>query len=126
MFVWLLATFVVATAVTLDDIESGFDDQTLANVRVNLLEIATERYVLLVFSLSSPNIYCISWELGTAAEALTEFSWPALSVFNISAFPPPIHLNDSYNASDVLSIAEQYVSNLSLIHHLIDCDIAES
>jgi hypothetical protein len=47
----------------------------------------------------------ISWELGTAAEALTELSWPALSVFRSSAFPPPSQLNASLNASDVLQIA---------------------
>jgi hypothetical protein len=47
----------------------------------------------------------ISWELGTAAEALTELEWPALSVFQSTAFPPPSQLNASLNASDVLQIA---------------------
>ncbi|KAG6919278.1 hypothetical protein DXG01_007410 [Tephrocybe rancida] len=51
------------------------------------------------------------WELGTAAEALTELSWPALSVFQPSAFPPPQHLNGTLNASDVLEIAVRTVSN---------------
>lgn len=46
----------------------------------------------------------ISWELGTAAEALTELTWPALSVFQPTAFPPPSQLNASLNASDVLQI----------------------
>jgi hypothetical protein len=47
----------------------------------------------------------ISWELGTAAEALTELSWASLSVFYSTAFPPPTQLNASLNASDVLQIA---------------------
>lgn len=46
-----------------------------------------------------------SWELGAAAQALTEFSWPALSVFEKTAFPPPTHLTAALNASDVLEIA---------------------
>jgi hypothetical protein len=53
----------------------------------------------------------ISWELGTAAEALTELSWPALSVFRLTAFPPPSLLNASLNASDVLKIANETVQN---------------
>jgi hypothetical protein len=51
----------------------------------------------------------ISWELGTAAEALTELSWPALSVFRSTAFPPPTQLNASLNASDVLQIAYETI-----------------
>lgn len=54
--------------------------------------------------------YCISWELGTEAEALTELDWPALSVFS-STFPPPYKLNDANNASDVLKIAQGYVKS---------------
>jgi hypothetical protein len=38
---------------------------------------------------------------------LTELSWPALSVFRSTAFPPPTQLNASLNASDVLQIAFQ-------------------
>ncbi|KAF9076520.1 Six-hairpin glycosidase-like protein [Rhodocollybia butyracea] len=50
------------------------------------------------------------WELGTAAEALTELNWPSLSVFNASAFPPPHILDNANNASDVLNIANNIVS----------------
>ncbi|TFK73011.1 Six-hairpin glycosidase [Pluteus cervinus] len=51
-----------------------------------------------------------SWEMGTAAEALTEYSWPRLSVFNDFAFPPPSTLPTNYSASDVLNIAQSVVS----------------
>ncbi|KAL9712558.1 hypothetical protein Ac2012v2_003795 [Leucoagaricus gongylophorus] len=51
-----------------------------------------------------------SWELGAAAEALTELSWPTASVFNGSALPPPAHLRLVSNASDVISIANEVVS----------------
>lgn len=50
-----------------------------------------------------------SWELGTAAEALTELSWPSLSIFSSKPFPPPDKLNATFNASDVLQIATQTV-----------------
>lgn len=55
-----------------------------------------------------------SWELGTAAEALTELSWPTLSVFNKAAFPPPARLNATLNATDVLSIANRLVQPMHL------------
>ncbi|KAF4574672.1 hypothetical protein EYR36_006022 [Pleurotus pulmonarius] len=74
-------------------IQNGLNNNTLANVRTRLLQTANH-----------------SWELGTAAEALTEFSWPSLSVFNASAFPPPAHLNATNNASDVLAIARKVVA----------------
>ncbi|KJA24576.1 hypothetical protein HYPSUDRAFT_476772 [Hypholoma sublateritium FD-334 SS-4] len=51
-----------------------------------------------------------SWELGTAAETLLELSWPSLSVFSSSAFPPPSHLNATATPSDVLEIAKNTVS----------------
>ncbi|KAG5644561.1 hypothetical protein DXG03_008135 [Asterophora parasitica] len=73
--------------------QPGLSNTTVANVRARLIESAKA-----------------SWELGVAAEAHTEFSWPALSVFEPSAFPPPKHLNVSLNASDVLEIAVKTVS----------------
>jgi hypothetical protein len=36
-----------------------------------------------------------SWELGTAVEALMDFSWPSLPVFAPTAFPPPAPLHAS-------------------------------
>lgn len=73
--------------------QGGMSNTTISNVRARLVESANA-----------------SWELGTAAQALTEYSWPALSVFEASAFPPPPHLNASLNASDVLQIAVKTVS----------------
>lgn len=72
----------------------GISDVTIRQVTTNLKSVAKA-----------------SWELGTAAEALTELSWPALSVFNADAFPPPHVLTPSLNASDVLSIAIRTVSS---------------
>ncbi|KAL4241438.1 hypothetical protein ABKN59_000388 [Abortiporus biennis] len=71
----------------------GFSNTTIADVKANLLQIATH-----------------SWELGTAAEALTELETPTLSVFS-SKFPPPSNLAASVvsSAVDVLSIASTVV-----------------
>ncbi|EIN10295.1 Six-hairpin glycosidase [Punctularia strigosozonata HHB-11173 SS5] len=71
--------------------QQGLDDDVLTNVRDRLLEAASQ-----------------SWELGTAAEALTEVYWPTLAVFQPTAFPPS--LNGSYNASSVLAIADTVVA----------------
>jgi hypothetical protein len=49
-----------------------------------------------------------SWEIGTLAEALTEYEWPELSVFAPGSIPPPKYLKKG-EAADVLSIAERYV-----------------
>ena len=49
-----------------------------------------------------------SWEIGTLAEALTEYEWCELSVFAPGSFPPPAHLRKG-EAADVLSIAERCV-----------------
>ncbi len=46
-----------------------------------------------------------SWELGTLAEALTEYEWPELAVFTFGSIPPPTQLNGL--GTDVLSIAEK-------------------
>jgi hypothetical protein len=48
-----------------------------------------------------------SWELGTLAEALTEYEWPELAVFTSGSIPPPTQLNGL--GTDVLSIAEKCV-----------------
>ncbi|RDB20479.1 hypothetical protein Hypma_012481 [Hypsizygus marmoreus] len=88
---WLNGLILASRA--LAPVQDGLSNRTLANVRSRLIESAKA-----------------SWELGVAAEALTEFSWPALSVFERSAFPPPAHLNVSLNASDVLEIAVKTVS----------------
>ncbi|KAF5321835.1 hypothetical protein D9619_001048 [Psilocybe cf. subviscida] len=75
------------------DLGLGFNVSTISQVRTNMLEIASA-----------------SWELGTAAQALTEISWPALSVFNKTAFPPPTRLVGSHIPVDVLAIANKTVS----------------
>jgi len=49
-----------------------------------------------------------SWEIGTLAEALTEYEWPWLSVFAPGSIPPPAQLRKG-EAADVLSIAERCV-----------------
>ncbi|KAH9024526.1 Six-hairpin glycosidase-like protein [Lactarius pseudohatsudake] len=55
------------------------------------------------------NISTHSWELGTLAEALTEFEWPRLGVFSPRSIPPPARLAHG-QAADVLSIAEMVVA----------------
>ena len=47
-----------------------------------------------------------SWEIGTLAEALTEYEWSWLGVFAPGSIPPPSQLADG-QAADVLSIAEK-------------------
>jgi len=84
----IVGSFLVVTGTS----PTGLDNATVSQVRANLLQVAST-----------------SWELGTAAEALTELSWPALSVFRSTAFPPPTQLNASLNASDVLQIAYETV-----------------
>ncbi|KAH7916821.1 hypothetical protein BJ138DRAFT_1096948, partial [Hygrophoropsis aurantiaca] len=49
-----------------------------------------------------------SWERGTAAEALTELSWPHLSVFDKSSIPPPNGPNHEIPI-DVINIAAETV-----------------
>ncbi|KAJ3867658.1 Six-hairpin glycosidase [Lentinula novae-zelandiae] len=84
---------VLSSLEALSSLHAGLDSSVIEQVRSNLIAIASQ-----------------SWELGTAAEALTELDWPALSVFNASAFPPPHVLNSANNASDVLKIANDTVS----------------
>jgi hypothetical protein len=106
----IVGSFLVVTGSTTS--QPGLDDATVSQVRANLLQVASARCCLrshhfYLFSLEA----FISWELGTAAEALTELSWPALSVFRSTAFPPPTQLNASLNASDVLQIASETVQD---------------
>lgn len=87
------AALISISAALFPQAPTGIDDARLSLVRTHLLE---------------GNL--ASWELGTAAQALLEFSWPALSVFNNAAFPPPRSLSPDYSASDVLDIAHRVVS----------------
>jgi hypothetical protein len=106
----IVGSFLVVTGSTTSP--AGLDDATVSQVRANLLQVASARCCLrsYYFNLFSLEAF-ISWELGTAAEALTELSWPGLSVFRSTAFPPPTQLNASLNASDVLQIASETVQN---------------
>ncbi|KAF9452154.1 hypothetical protein P691DRAFT_722454 [Macrolepiota fuliginosa MF-IS2] len=90
---WLPTLLATTSLISPVELQPGFSESTIARVRTNLIQCANR-----------------SWELGTAAEALTELSWPALSVFNKTAFPPPAHLNATLNATDVLAIANRTVS----------------
>ncbi|KAF9057455.1 Six-hairpin glycosidase-like protein [Panaeolus papilionaceus] len=91
---WTTGISVVAVALSnLISSEPTFDNQTISRVRTNLLDIAHA-----------------SWEVGTASEALLELSWPELSVFNASAFPPSRHLTGSAFPKDVVQIANDTVS----------------
>ncbi len=85
----------------------GLSSRTLALVKENMIQVSSQRFVV-ALTFQAVNSRCTSWELGTATEALLEYEWPALSVFNTSAFPPPRTLSASSNASDVLGIAYQY------------------
>ncbi|KAI0091904.1 Six-hairpin glycosidase [Irpex rosettiformis] len=82
----------------------GFNYDTIAKVEANLLQIATH-----------------SWELGTAAQALTELHTPSISVFEQTGFPPPSNLTTvEGNATALLNIAyhtrdQKNVNTLTLI-----------
>ncbi|KAJ3998634.1 Six-hairpin glycosidase [Lentinula boryana] len=84
---------ILSSLEAISSLHAGFSNAVIEQVRSNLIAIASQ-----------------SWELGTAAEALTELDWPALSVFNASAIPPPYELDAANNASDVLKIATSTVS----------------
>ncbi|KAF8897210.1 Six-hairpin glycosidase-like protein [Infundibulicybe gibba] len=90
----ILSNLLAISAALFMKLNPSLDNNQLSAIRSNLLQSANA-----------------SWELGTAAEALTEYSWPSLSVFSPSAFPPPTRLNATLNASDVLSIAQRVVSS---------------
>jgi len=96
--------------------------QKLGQVRANAINISTHR------SVRSPAAPLVadkltdathSWELGTLAEALTEFEWWKLGVFAPHSIPPPSRLAPD-QAVDVLSIAEKYVSIASSIPYFRD------
>ena len=58
------------------------------------------------------DVVTYSWELGTAAEALTELHTPAISVLRQTAFPPPHVLTPAIgNASAMFSIAQTCVTD---------------
>ncbi|KAG2013357.1 glycosyl hydrolase family 88 [Coprinopsis cinerea AmutBmut pab1-1] len=68
----------------------GFRNETIDLVAENMLQIAHA-----------------SWELGAAAQALTEVYTPGLSVFEPSAFPPPRPLNQSWTPTYVFAIVNE-------------------
>jgi len=72
----------------------GLRNETVHLVKDNMLQISTH-----------------SWELGTAAQALTETFTPGLSVFESSAFPPPSELNTTWTPTDVFAIVENTLSD---------------
>ncbi|KAI9447312.1 hypothetical protein BJY52DRAFT_359303 [Lactarius psammicola] len=94
----------------------------LGLVRDNAINISTRRSVR---SSAAPLVAnkltdaAHSWELGTLAEALTEFEWWKLGVFAPDSIPPPDRLAPD-QAADVLSIAEKYVGITSLIPYFRD------
>ncbi|KAK0200486.1 hypothetical protein DFS33DRAFT_1277912 [Desarmillaria ectypa] len=75
-----------------DPFVGGIDDDTLSLVLNNMVQVST-----------------VSWELGTATEALLEYSYPKFSVFNSIAFPPGNTLNTPYTASEVFNVTSQAV-----------------
>ncbi|KAJ2915034.1 hypothetical protein MD484_g5402, partial [Candolleomyces efflorescens] len=94
----MVASFGVAKLISLAAIlaplPGGFSNITISRVKDNLLDIAKA-----------------SWELGTAAQALTEVYTPGLSVFNATAFPPPTRLNSSWTPTDVFAIVNRTLRN---------------
>ncbi|KAF5333335.1 hypothetical protein D9611_002262 [Ephemerocybe angulata] len=94
----MVAVFDTARVITfaslLLPIGDSFSNATIARTRKNLLDVAKA-----------------SWELGTAAQALTEVYTPDLSVFSASAFPPPDRLNSSLTPVDVLAIVNNTIKD---------------
>ncbi|GJE84408.1 six-hairpin glycosidase [Phanerochaete sordida] len=85
----LLLLLAACLASSLPVIQVGFNDVTIDKVEANMLQIATH-----------------SWELGTAAEALTELLAPSLSVFRSAAFPPPTSVTPADgNTTAMMNIA---------------------
>jgi len=52
-----------------------------------------------------------SWEIGTVTEALLEYSWPQLSVFNDDSIPPARQFFTSSYPYDVVNIVANVVQN---------------
>lgn len=101
---FLISIFLTAASlVSSFDIHPGFAEDTIDRVRHNLIQSAEKRYKGFCSIYTEFTFKLFSWELGAAAEALTELYWPTLSVFHKKAFPP--RLSAKVNATDVLSIA---------------------
>lgn len=63
-------------------------------------------------STSLPGLpFCNSWEIGTLSEALLEYSWPQLSVFNNQGSVPPSRaiLSEQDYPVDVVNISTVWV-----------------
>ncbi|KAL1747907.1 Six-hairpin glycosidase-like protein [Schizophyllum fasciatum] len=68
-----------------------------------------------------------SWEVGVMAEALTEYNWPAYSVFGSAAFPPPGALNTSAPPGALNTSALPGTPNASAladVRHIVDTVLA--
>lgn len=108
----IVSTFVALSASfgsLIPNLGPGLSSASISKVRTNLLGIASARCVASVLHLRAGVDICYSWELGTAAQALTELSWPALSVFNSTAFPPPSKSKGTAVPTDVLVIVDKCV-----------------
>jgi hypothetical protein len=68
------------------------NNATLAKLRANAITVSQ-----------------MSWEIGTLTEALLEYSWPQLSVFNDGLIPPARYLFTSDYPDDVIQIATEVV-----------------
>jgi len=90
----ILSLLFVSTTLASPSASIGFSDATIAKVKANMNQIATH-----------------SWELGTAAEAMTELDSPSLSVFGDDTIPPPSHLSRTLSASisEVTTLATNIV-----------------
>lgn len=104
-------------------IPPDLDPKILKLVRRNAINISTHRSVAVPRFLPAQLLQwplIDSWELGTLAEALTEYEWPELAVFTSGSIPPPTQLNGL--GTDVLSIAEKCVFFLSFSFPAADVD----
>ncbi|KIY45919.1 hypothetical protein FISHEDRAFT_76154 [Fistulina hepatica ATCC 64428] len=90
---YIPANFTYASALLLG-LQPGLDNETVAQVRDNLLASAHQ-----------------SWELGTAAEAFLELECPSLSVFRDGAFSLPTGVGLANICRDEYDIAYEVVSN---------------
>jgi rhamnogalacturonyl hydrolase YesR len=86
----LLASITNASART------PIDQTTLTKVRANAITSSQK-----------------SWEVGTLTEALLEYSWPRLSVFNDNSIPPARQLSTSNYPDDVVKIVADVVAKKS-------------
>lgn len=102
-------------------IPTEFNSSTLLLVKSILFRARLEGEVKQHILPYVPTNSSHSLEEGMAAEALTEFSLPSLSVFGNNAVPPPTHLDASADASDVLAIAMRLAFFPYAIKHLCHC-----